>query len=154
MPTTSWRPGNLPLPDHLSILMQNLKVQQRRWPRVAGFLSPSLAAQRMPAQPKSKTSICSAWNITSETRSTGFGPLGASRFHSVNHSRNGFHRVAPTALEDAVLESSHAGVHTLQIHAFPARRAARTFGRQQLRQSTSAHGCTPSQLRLYSIYQR
>jgi hypothetical protein len=36
----------------------------------------------------------------------------------------------------------------LQIHAFPTGRAARTFGRQQLRQSTSAHGCTPSQLRL------
>jgi hypothetical protein len=44
MPTIGWRPGKLPLPDHLLILMQNLKVQQRRWPRVAGFLSPSLAA--------------------------------------------------------------------------------------------------------------
>jgi hypothetical protein len=138
----SWRPGNLPLPDHLSILMQNLKVQQRRWPRVAGFLSPSLAAQRMPAQPKSKTSICSAWNITSETRSTGFGPLGASRFHSVNHSRNGFHRVAPATLEHAVLEPSDTGVYSLQVHAFPALRARRTFGRQQLRQCTAAHGCT------------
>jgi hypothetical protein len=154
MPTTSWRPGNLPLPDHLSILMQNLKIQQRRWPRVAGFLSPSLAAQRMPAQPKSKMSICSAWNITSETRSTGFGPLGARRFHSVNHSRNGFHRVAPATLE-SVLEPSDTGVYSLQVHAFPALRARRTFGRQQLRQCTAAHGCTPNQLRRpYLIYQR
>jgi hypothetical protein len=61
------------------------------------------------------------------------GPLGAARFRSTNRRRNGFHRVAPAALEDAVLESSHAGVYALQIHAFPTRRAARTFGRQQLR---------------------
>jgi hypothetical protein len=54
--------------------------------------------------------------------------LGAARFCSTNRRRNGFHRVAPAALEDAVLESSHAGVYTLQIHAFPTRRAARTFG--------------------------
>ena len=62
-----------------------------------------------------------------------FGRLGATRFRSTNRRRNGFHRVAPAALEDAVLESYHAGVYTLQIHAFPTRRAARTFGRQQLR---------------------
>jgi len=62
-----------------------------------------------------------------------FGSLGAARFRSTNRRRNGFRRVAPAALEDAVLESSHAGVYTLQIHAFPTRRAARTFGRQQLR---------------------
>ena len=62
-----------------------------------------------------------------------FGRLGATRFRSTNRRRNGFHRVAPAALEDAVLESSHAGVYTLQIHAFATRRAARTFGRQQLR---------------------
>jgi hypothetical protein len=62
-----------------------------------------------------------------------FGPLGAARFRSTNRRRNGFHRVAPAALEDAVLESSHAGVYTLQIHAFATRRAPRTFGRQQLR---------------------
>ena len=62
-----------------------------------------------------------------------FGPLGAARFRSTNRRRNGFHRVAPAALEDAVLESSHAGVYTLQIHTFPTRRAARTFPRQQLR---------------------
>jgi len=142
MPTTSWRPGNLPLPDHLSILMQNLKSNSAVGPESQDSLSPSLAAQRMPAQPKSKTSICSAWNITSETRSTGFGPLGASRFHSVNHSRNGFHRVAPATLEHAVLEPSDTGVYSLQVHAFPAFRARRTFGRQQLRQCTAAHGCT------------
>ena len=62
-----------------------------------------------------------------------FGPFGAARFRSTNRRRNGFHRVAPAALEDAVLESSHAGVYTLQIHAFLTRRAARTFLRQQLR---------------------
>jgi hypothetical protein len=62
-----------------------------------------------------------------------FALLGAARFRSTNRRRNGFHRVAPAALEDAVLESSHAGVYTLQIHAFPTRRAARTFGWQQLR---------------------
>lgn len=38
-----------------------------------------------------------------------FGRLGATRFRSTNRRRNGFHRVAPAALEDAVLESSHAG---------------------------------------------
>ena len=91
---------------------------------------------------------CSAWNITSETRSTGFGPLGARRFHSVNHSRNGFHRVALATLEHAVLEPSDTGVYSLQVHAFPALRARRTFGRQQLRQCTAAHGCTPSRLRI------
>jgi hypothetical protein len=37
----------------------------------------------------------------------------------------------------------------LQIHTFPTGRAARTFSRQELRQSISAHGCTPSKLRLY-----
>jgi hypothetical protein len=73
-----------------------------------------------------------------------FGRLGATRFRSTNRRRNGFHRVAPAALEDAVLESSHAGVYTLQIHAFATRRAARTFGRQQLRYSTSAHGHSPN----------
>jgi hypothetical protein len=62
-----------------------------------------------------------------------FGRLGAARFSSTNRRRNGFHRVASAALEDAVLESSHAGVYALQIHAFATRRAARTFGRQQLR---------------------
>jgi hypothetical protein len=41
-------------PDHLSISPQNLKFQHRRWPRVAGFLSPSLALRRMPAQPNPK----------------------------------------------------------------------------------------------------
>jgi hypothetical protein len=61
------------------------------------------------------------------------GPIGAARFRSINRRRNGFHHVAPAALEDAVLESSHAGVYTLQIHAFPTHWAARTFGRQQLR---------------------
>jgi hypothetical protein len=35
----------------------------------------------------------------------------------------------------------------LQLHASPALRARRTFGRQQLRQCTSAHGCTPNHLR-------
>src|SRR2546430_4598576 len=62
-----------------------------------------------------------------------FGRLGATRFRSTNRRRNGFHRVAPAALEDAVLESSQAGVYTLQIHAFATRPAARTFGRQQLK---------------------
>src|SRR5260370_25274410 len=109
----------------------------------------------MPGKQKSKTSICSVGNITSETRSTGFGPLGASRFHSVNHSRNGFHRVALATLEHAVLEPSDTGVYSLQVHAFPTLRARRTFGRQQLRQCTAAHGCTPNQLRRpYLIYQR
>src|SRR4051812_36118315 len=46
-----------------------------------------------------------------------FGRLSATRFRSTNRRRNGFHRVAPAALEDAVFESSHAGVYTLQIHA-------------------------------------
>ena len=83
-----------------------------------------------------------------------FGPLGAGRFNPVNRRRDSFHCVALATLEHAVLESSDTGVYSLQVHAFPALRARRTFGRQQLRQSTSAHGCTPSQLRLYSIYQR
>src|SRR5258705_12872232 len=80
-----------------------------------------------------------------------FGPLGAGRFNPVNRRRDSFHRVALATLEHAVLESSDAGVYTLQIHTLPTGRAARTFGRQQLRQSTSAHGCTPSQLRPYLI---
>ena len=61
-----------------------------------------------------------------------FGRLGATRFRSTNRRRNGFHRVAPAALGDAVTILS-AGVYTLQIPAFATRRAARTFGRQQLR---------------------
>jgi hypothetical protein len=77
-----------------------------------------------------------------------FGRLSATRFRSTNRSRNGFHRVAPATLEDAVLESSHARVYTLQIHAFATCRAARTFGRQQLRYSTPAHGHSPSELSL------
>jgi hypothetical protein len=62
-----------------------------------------------------------------------FDPLGAARFRSTNRRRKGLHRVASAALEDAVLESSHAGVYTLQIHIFPTRRAARAFCWQQLR---------------------
>ena len=81
------------------------------------------------------------------------GPRDAGRFNPVNRGRDSFHRVALATLEHAVLESSDAGFYTLQIHAFPTGRAARTFGWQQLRQS-SAHGCTPSQLRLYLTYQR
>ena len=77
-----------------------------------------------------------------------FGPFCAARFRSTNRRRNGFRREAPAALEDAVLESSHAGVYTLQIHAFPTRRAAGTFGRQQFRQSISTHGHSPSELSL------
>src|SRR6266481_4698751 len=50
-----------------------ISVKHEVTARVRAF--PCLAAQRMPAQPKSKTSICSAWNITSETRSTGFGAI-------------------------------------------------------------------------------
>jgi hypothetical protein len=72
-----------------------------------------------------------------------FGPLGAGRFDPANRRRNSFHRVARATLEHAVLESSDAGVYTLQIHALPTRRAGRTFSRQQLRQSACAHGCTP-----------
>src|SRR5258708_7965273 len=37
MPTTSWRPGNLPLPDHLSILMQNLKSNSAVGPESQDF---------------------------------------------------------------------------------------------------------------------
>jgi hypothetical protein len=67
------------------------------------------------------------------------GPRDAGRFNSVNCCRDSFHRVALATLEHAVLESSDAGVYTLEIHAFPTGRAARTFCRRQLRQSTS-HG--------------
>jgi hypothetical protein len=84
--------------------------------------------------------------------SIGFRPTWTGRFNSVNCCRDSFHRVALATLEHAVLESSDAGVYTLQIHAFPTGRAARTFCRRQLRQSTS-HGCTPSQLRLYEYIQ-
>jgi hypothetical protein len=152
MPTTSWRPGKLPLPDHLSILMQNLKVQQRRWPRVSGFPSPSLAAQRMPAQPNPKRQSVRLGILLRRREQPALGPLDAGRFNQVNRRRDSFHCVALATLEHAVLESSDAGVYTLQIHAFPTGRAARTFGRRQLRQSAS-HGCTPSQLRLYEYIQ-
>src|SRR6266404_9548217 len=57
-----------------------------------------------------------------------FGPLDAGRFNPVNRRRDSFHRVALATLEHAVLESSQAGVYTLQIHAFPTRWAARTIG--------------------------
>jgi hypothetical protein len=97
---------------------------------------------------KSKTTVCSACILLRRREQRTFCPLGARRFHSVNRRRNSFHRVAPATLEHAVFESSDAGVYTLQAHAIPTRRARRTFGRQQLRQSTSAHGCTPTQLRL------
>jgi hypothetical protein len=78
---------------------------------------------------------------TSETLVT--GPLGAERFHPANARRNSFYRAAPATHEHTVLESSDAGVYTLQIHALPTRRAGRTFSRQQLRQSACAHECTP-----------
>jgi hypothetical protein len=96
---------------------------------------------------KSKTTVCSACILLRRREQRAFCPLGARRFHSVNRRRNSFHRVAPATLEHAVFESSDAGVYTLQAHAIPTRRARGTFGRQQLRQSTSAHGCTPTQLR-------
>ena len=78
-----------------------------------------------------------------------FGPFCAARFRSTNRRRNGFRREAPAALEDAVLESSHAGVYTLQIHAFPTRRAAGTFGRgpgfvSSRRESISRRGLVPA----------
>ena len=99
-----------------------------------------------------KRSVCSACILLRGGEQRTFGPLGARRFHSVNRRRNSFHRVAPATLEHAVLESSDAGIYTLQVHAIPTLRAPRTCGRQKLRQCTSAHGCTPTQLRLYSKY--
>ncbi len=78
---------------------------------------------------KSKTSVCSAWR----RELPAFGPLGAGRFNPVNRRRDSFHRAALATLEHAVLEASQAEVYTLQIHAFPTRWAARTFGPQQLR---------------------
>ena len=101
---------------------------------------------------KSKTSVCSACILFRKRELQTFAPLGIARFHPVNRRRNSFHRVAPATLEHAVLESPDAGVYTLQVHANPTLRAWRTFGRQQLRQSTSAHGCTPTQLRLHLKY--
>ena len=92
---------------------------------------------------KSETSVCSAFILLRRREQRTFGPLGAGRFHPANRRRNSFHRVAPATLEHTVLESSDAGVYTLQIHALPTRRAGRTFSRQQLRQSACAHGCTP-----------
>jgi hypothetical protein len=92
---------------------------------------------------KSETSVCSAFILLRRREQRTFGPLGAGRFHPANCRRNSFHRVAPATLEHTVLESSDAGVYTLQIHALPTRRAGRTFSRQQLRQSACAHGCTP-----------
>ena len=92
---------------------------------------------------KSETSVCSAFILLRRREQRSFGPLGAGRFHPANRRRNSFHRVAPATLEHTVLESSDAGVYTLQIHALPTRRAGRTFSRQQLRQSACAHGCTP-----------
>jgi hypothetical protein len=98
---------------------------------------------------KSKTTVCSACVLLRRRERRTFGPLGARTFHSVNRRRNSLHHVAPATLEHAVLESSDAGVYTLQVHAIPALRAWRTFGQQQLRQCTSAHGSTPNQLRLH-----
>ena len=82
---------------------------------------------------KSETSVCSAFILLRRREQRSFGPLGAGRFHPANRRRNSFHRVAPATLEHTVLESSDAGVYTLQIHALPTRRAGRTFSRQQLR---------------------
>jgi len=93
-----------------------------------------------------KRPVCSACLLLRGREQRTFGPLGARRFHSVNRRRNSFHRVALATLEHAVLESSDAGVYTLQVHAYPTRRAARTFSRQQLRQSACAHRCTPREL--------
>jgi hypothetical protein len=59
------------------------------------------------------------------------GPPDAGRFNPVNRRRDSFHRVALATLEHAVLESSDAGFYTLQIHAFPTGRAARTFDPQR-----------------------
>jgi hypothetical protein len=92
---------------------------------------------------KSEASVCSAFILLRRREQRTFGPLGAGRFDPANRRRNSFHRVARATLEHAVLESSDAGVYTLQIHALPTRRAGRTFSRQQLRQSACAHGCTP-----------
>jgi hypothetical protein len=93
-----------------------------------------------------KRPVCAACLLLRGREQRTFGPLGARRFHSVNRRRNSFHRVALATLEHAVLESSDAGVYTLQVHAYPTRRAARTFSRQQLRQSACAHRCTPREL--------
>lgn len=101
---------------------------------------------------KSKTTACSACILLRRREQRTFGPLGARKFHSVNRRRNSFHRVASATLEHAVLESSDAGVYALQVHAILALRAWRTFGQQQLRQCTSAHGSTPNQLRLQYKY--
>jgi hypothetical protein len=108
--------------------------------------SGQLRGPRQPAHPNPKRQLV---RLACHFRDVSNGlsaPLGAGRFHSVNRRRNSFHRVASAALEHAVLESSNAGVYTLQVHAIPTRRAWRTFGRQQRRQSTSPHGYSPSQL--------
>ena len=93
-----------------------------------------------------KRPVCPACLLLRGREQRTFVPLGARRFHSVNRRRNSFHRVALATLEHAVLESSDAGVYALQVHAYPTRRAARTFSRQQLRQSACAHRCTPLEL--------
>jgi hypothetical protein len=56
---------------------------------------------------QSKTSVCSASILLRRRAQRTLGPLGAGRFSLVNRRRNSFHRVAPTALEHAVFESSH-----------------------------------------------
>jgi hypothetical protein len=95
---------------------------------------------------QSETSGCSGFILLRRRVQRPFGPLGAGRFHPANSRRNSFQRVASATLEHTVLESSNAGVYTLQIHALPTRRAGRTFSRQQQRQSACAHGCTPPSL--------
>jgi len=95
---------------------------------------------------KSETSVCSACNYFRRRELRTFVPPGVGRFHSVNRRRNSFHRVTLATLEHAVLKSFDAGVYTLQIHAYPTRRAGRTFSPQQLRQSACAHGCIPREL--------
>jgi hypothetical protein len=92
---------------------------------------------------KSEISVCSAFILLRRREQRTFGPLVVGRFHPANRRRNSFHRVAPATPEHTVLESSDAGVYTLQIHALPTRRAGRTFSRQKLWQSACAHGCNP-----------